>query len=101
MKIKKGDTVVVGAGKDRGKQAKVLRAFPDDEKVLVEGVNMVRKHERAKKQGQKGQIVSRPMPIQVSNVAVYCSQCGKGVRLHIESVNGKRVRLCVYCRKEL
>lgn len=70
MKIHKGDTVKILAGRDRGKSGKVLAAFPKLERVLVEGVNKVKKHERPRKAGQKGQIVERAMPIHISNVAL-------------------------------
>lgn len=68
MHIKKNDTVKILTGKDKGKTGKVLKAFPKEGKVLVEGVNMYKKHERARTQGQKGQTVERAMPIQASNV---------------------------------
>ena len=69
MHIKKGDTVKILTGKDKGKTGKVLKAFPKENKVLVEGVNIYKKHERARTEGQKGQVVERAVPIQVSNVA--------------------------------
>lgn len=68
MHIKKGDTVKVISGDDRGQTGKVLQSFPKKNKVVVEGVNVINKHERAKKQGQKGQTVKRPMPMSVSNL---------------------------------
>jgi large subunit ribosomal protein L24 len=68
MHIKKGDTVKILTGKDKGKTGKVLKAFPKENKVLVEGVNIYKKHERARKEGQKGQVVERSVPIQASNV---------------------------------
>jgi large subunit ribosomal protein L24 len=68
MHIKKGDTVKVLSGDDRGKTAKVVRAFPAEGKVLLEGVNMVKKHERSRKQGGKGQVVERAVPIHASKV---------------------------------
>ena len=70
MHIKKGDTVKILAGDDKGKTAKVLKAFPAMGKVLVEGVNVMKRHERARKQGQKGQVVDKAMPINASNVAL-------------------------------
>jgi large subunit ribosomal protein L24 len=69
MHIKKGDTVKILTGKDKGKTGKVLKAYPAENKVLVEGVNIFKKHERARKEGQKGQVVERAVPIQASNVA--------------------------------
>lgn len=68
MKIKKGDTVVILSGKDRGRTGKVLRALPKEDRVVVEGAHVVKKHERARKSNQKGQIVEKAMPIHVSNV---------------------------------
>ena len=68
MHIKKNDTVKILTGKDKGKTGKVLKAFPREGKVLVEGINMYKKHERARKEGQKGQVVERAMPMQASNV---------------------------------
>lgn len=69
MHVKKGDMVTILAGRDRGKSGKILAAFPKRGRVLVEGVNKVKKHERPRKAGQKGQIVERAMPIHISNVA--------------------------------
>ena len=68
MHIKKGDNVIVITGKDKGKKAKVLKAFPRENKVLVEGLNMYKRHQRPRKSNEKGQIVSTPRPIAVSNV---------------------------------
>ena len=68
MKIKKDDSVIVITGKDKGKKGKVTRAFPKENKVIVEGINVRKKHQRARRQGSKGQIVEMAMPINVSNV---------------------------------
>ncbi len=68
MKIKKGDKVTIITGKDKGKSGSVVRAFPQDSKVLVEGINLKKVHERARKQGEKGKIVERALPVHVSNV---------------------------------
>ncbi len=68
MKIKKNDNVIVIAGKDKGKTGKIARAFPAKDLVIVEGVNMKKKHQRATKSNSKGQIVEKPMPVHVSNV---------------------------------
>ncbi len=69
MNIKTGDTIIMLSGDDRGKTAKVIKAFPREGKVLVEGVNVIKRHEKSRREGQKGQIVERPMPVDVSNVA--------------------------------
>jgi large subunit ribosomal protein L24 len=68
MKIKKGDTVKIISGDDKGKKSKVLRVFPKLDRVLVEGVNVMKRHERPRKQGSKGQTVEKAMPVHVSNV---------------------------------
>ncbi|HWA32421.1 MAG TPA: 50S ribosomal protein L24 [Candidatus Paceibacterota bacterium] len=68
MKLKKGDNVIVLAGKDKGRKGKILKAMPRDNKVLVEGINMVKRHERPRKESEKGQVLSVPMPIHASNV---------------------------------
>ncbi len=68
MHVKKGDTVKILSGDDKGKTAKVVRAFPKEGKVLVEGMNMMKKHERSKKQDGKGQVVERAMPMHASKV---------------------------------
>ncbi len=70
MKIKKDDNVIVLTGKDKGKSGKVLKSFPKENKVLVSGINVFKKHQRPTKQGQKGQVVEKSGPIHVSNVAL-------------------------------
>ena len=70
MNIKKGDTVKILTGDDKGKTGKVLKAFPADNKVLVEGINTIKRHQKPTREGQKGQIVEKPMPMNVSNVAL-------------------------------
>lgn len=68
MHVKKGDIVKILSGDDKGKTGKIVKAFPDQNKVIVEGVNIIKKHERPKKQGQKGQVVERTLPINASKV---------------------------------
>jgi len=98
--IKKGDQVKILAGKDRGKTAKVLRIVGD--KVLVEGVNLFKKHERARHEGKKGQMIERAMPINTSNVALYCDKCKKGVRVGTSTdSNGKKTRICRSCKSNI
>lgn len=95
MKIKKGDTVKVIAGKDKGKQGVIAQAFPKKMQVLVEGVNIVRKHQKSNRRGSQGQVVAKPMPIDVSNVAL--TEKGKAVRvgytLEGEGDKVKKVRI--------
>jgi large subunit ribosomal protein L24 len=68
MKIKKGDNVIIIAGKDKGKKGKVIRALPKENKVVVEGLNLMKRHQRPRKSGEKGSVVSAAMPLSVSNV---------------------------------
>ena len=93
MNIKKNDTVVVIAGADKGKTGKVLKSFPDRFAVLVEGVNVRKKHERARRSDQKGQIIEKPNPIHVSNVSIADPANGKPSRVGIRIVGEKRVRV--------
>lgn len=69
MHIKKGDNVIILSGDDKGKTGKVTKAFPRESKVVIEGMNIIRKHERARKEGQKGQVIERAMPMHASKVA--------------------------------
>ena len=93
MKIKKGDNVVVIAGKDKGKSGKVLRAIPTENRVVVEGVNVAKRHQRARRRGESGQIVDKTLPIHVSNVAFVDPKNGKPTRIGITKENGKRARV--------
>lgn len=85
LHVHKGDTVLVLAGKDRGKEGTVVRTFPRDSKVIVEGVNIVKKHMRAGRGIQAG-IIEKAMPLHVSNVMVKCTECGKPTRIGHERV---------------
>ncbi len=104
MNIKKGDNVKMLTGKDRAKTGKVLFVFPEEGKVVVEGLNTIKKHQRAKKEGQKGQIISKERAINVSNVQLICPKCGKPTRIghKIEIPSGQKknknkIRLCKKC----
>lgn len=91
MKVHKGDNVQIIAGKDRGKKGKVLRAFPATDQVLVEGVNLRKKHQRATKNNPRGQIIEKTMPIHVSNVMVVDPKSGKPTRVGRQtSADGKK-----------
>ena len=99
MKIKKGDSIIVIAGKDKGKTGKVLVAYPRDNKVLVEGVNISKKHQRAQKSGAKGQIIDKTMPINVSNVVI--NDNGKRARVGKKLIGDKFVRINKKTGKEI
>ena len=93
MKIKKGDIVKIISGKDKNKTGKVLRAFPAREQVLIENVNMKKKHQKPKKGGQKGQIIEKTYPIHISNVAFIDSKTKKATKIGKKLVKGKFVRV--------
>lgn len=97
MKIKKGDNVLVIAGKDKGKTGKILKAFPKEMKILVEGVNFRKKHARPKKEGEKGQTVEVSSPINVSNVKIICPKCGKAARIGYKKEKDRKLRICKKC----
>ncbi len=94
MTIKKGDNVVVITGKEKGKTGKVLEVFPEQNRVLVDGVNIVSRHQKARNQQEKSGIVKKPAPINASNVMVVCPVCGKATRVHHKEIDGKKVRVC-------
>lgn len=101
MKIKKGDLVKILTGKDRNKKGRVLKAFPRVEKVLVEGVNLVKKHRKAVRKGEKGERISLSMPIEVSNVQLVCPKCSKLTRVGSKIVEKNKFRICKKCGAEI
>jgi len=95
MKIKKGDTVQVLAGKDRGKQGEVMFALPDVGKVIVDGVNIVKKHQKPTRATMQGGIIDKDMPIDVSNVAIVSPSDGKPTRIGYRfTPDGRKIRVC-------
>lgn len=101
LSVKKGDKVLVIAGKDKGKQAKVIAANPKQSRVLVEGVNIISKTQKAKSAQEKSAIVKKEAPVDVSNVQVVCPKCGKATRVAHKIVDGKNVRVCKKCNAVL
>ena len=98
MKIKKNDTVLVIAGKDKGKKGKVRFAYPDDERVMVEGINMIKKHTKAKGQVRQAGIIEREAPISVSDVMLLCAKCNKPARVGYSILqDGRKARFCRVC----
>ncbi len=93
MKIRKGDTVKIMAGADRGKTGKVLRAFPEDNKILVEGINMKKKHMKPRQEGKSGQMVDKFHPISVSNAMLLDPKSGEPTRVGKKKVGEKMVRV--------
>jgi large subunit ribosomal protein L24 len=99
LKIKKGDTVMVIAGKARGKTGKVLRVEPEKERVVIERLNMIKRHRRPSPQNPQG-IIEKEAPIHVSNVMFYCPRCSDGVRLGAKQTDSGRLRICRACGSE-
>ena len=97
MRIKKGDTVKILSGNDKGKQGEVLEVIPKSEKILVKGVNIRKKHVKPRKQGEEGGIISVECSINSSKVNVVCPKCGKSTRVEYKIENDKKVRVCKKC----
>lgn len=101
LKVIKGDTVQVLNGKDRGKKGRVVRVWPDDAKILVEGVNQVKRHEKVRpaqgRSGIEGGIIVKELPIPVSKVAVVCGSCDKATRIGYDEGRDGKIRVCRKC----
>ena len=111
MRIKKGDNIIVISGKDRGKLGKIIRVLParrslgaggpNNEKVIVENINLKKKHQRPKTGGKKGEKIEVPRPIPGSTVALVCKNCGKPTRAGRQILpDGKKIRICKKCGLE-
>lgn len=101
LHVKSGDTVVVISGDSKGVRGKVIAASPEEGKVIVEGANIVSKHSKARRQGEKSQIVKTEGAIYASKVQLVCPKCNKGVRTKVNVVDGKKVRVCTKCGAEI
>jgi large subunit ribosomal protein L24 len=103
MKIKKGDTVLVISGDDRGKTGKVLKVFSEKNRVIVEGVNFIKRHTRQTQQMQKGGIIEKEAPVHVSNLMLHCPKCSSPTKVAFRILEGegegrpKKVRICRKC----
>lgn len=101
MSIRKGDKVRVIAGKDKGKESRVLRAFPEKQRLVVEYVNMIKKHQRPSQRQPQGGILEVEGTIHVSNVMLLCPSCGQASRLARRREDGQRVRVCKKCGNDI
>ena len=101
MKIHKNDNVLIISGKDKGRKGKVIEALPRQNKIIVEGINLRKKHMKPKKSGEKGQIVETPAFLNASDVKVVCSKCGKAVRTGYKLEGKKKYRICKKCKQEV
>ncbi len=101
MKVKKNDTVLIISGKYRGRKGKILKSFPKMDKLLIEGINLRKKHQKPKKTGDKGQIIEIPAPIHISNVKIICPKCKKATRIGYRIEGGEKYRICKKCDKTI
>ena len=100
--VRKGDTVVVIAGKERGKRGKVLRVIPEKGRVIVERINMIKKHQRPTQKLRQGGIIEREGPLALSNVLLVCARCDKPARTGIKLLaDGRKVRTCKRCGESI
>lgn len=99
MKLIKGDSVKVVAGKDKGKVGKILRVYEDAGKVMVENVNQYKRHLKKRSQSEQSQIVTLTKPLALANVALICPKCNRVTRVGYELEKGKKVRICKKCNK--
>ena len=100
MKIRKNDTVLVITGKDKGKQGKVRSAYPKNERLLIEGINFIKKHTRAKTQVKQAGIIEREAPLHMSDVMLLCGRCNHPTRVGFRFLeDGKKVRTCCVCHE--
>ncbi|KKS08314.1 MAG: 50S ribosomal protein L24 [Parcubacteria group bacterium GW2011_GWB1_41_4] len=101
LKLKKGDFVKVVSGKDKGKQAKILRTIPDSGKVVLEGLFLVKKIKRPKKAGEKAEIMNVSMPVFASKLMLICSSCGKASRSGYSLTDKEKTRVCRRCGNKI
>ena len=102
MKIKKGDRVLVLSGKDKGKEGEVMRAIPAADKVIVDGVNVSKRHTKATRATMQGGIIDKDMPLPVSAVAIVCPSCGRATRVGYRfDDQARKIRICRKCGGDL
>ena len=101
MKLKKGDTVLIISGKDRGRTAKILKSLVKERQILVDGINLKKKHVKPRKEGDKGQVVSVAAPLDISNVKFICPKCSKATRVGYKIEKDKKFRICKKCQSEV
>lgn len=101
MRIKKDDKIKIISGKDLGKEGKVLHTLKKEGRIVVEGINLIKKHTRPKKEGEKGQRVEIPASLDVSNAMLVCPKCSKPTRVGYSLSGDKKTRVCKKCKKEI
>jgi len=101
MKVKKGDNILITAGKDKGRTGKILKVLVKEEAVLVEGINLKKKHSKPRKEGEKGQVIQVPAPLNISNIKIICPKCGKAARVGYAIENKEKYRICKKCKQKI
>ncbi len=101
MKFKKGDQIIVTAGKDKGRKGKIEKIFPTESKVLVPGINMYKRHMKKRDEKRPGGIIDFPRPMQMGNVALVCPKCGKPTRVGYIITKNEKVRICRKCEQKI
>lgn len=101
MNLKKGDKVKIISGNDRGKEGKILAVFPEDGRIMVDGVNIKKKHARPRRQGQKGERIEKPAPFNASRAMIVCGSCGRATRVGWREEGGKKIRVCKKCKGDI
>ncbi len=101
MRIKKGDNVRILSGKDRGKTGKVIKVYPGRERLIVENINLVKKHKKSRQSNEQSERMTIAAPIHVSTVMLICPKCSKPTRLGVKEIDGKKVRICKKCQAEI
>ncbi|MCZ2846310.1 MAG: 50S ribosomal protein L24 [Candidatus Bathyarchaeota archaeon] len=100
MRLKKGDQVLIIKGKDRKRKGKILKTFSREKKVLVEGLNLRKRHLRPKKEREKGEIVEIPTPLDISKAKLICPMCKKLTKVGYKKTGERKYRVCKKCKKE-
>lgn len=101
MEIKKGDLILITKGKDRGKSGKVIKVLPKENRLIIDGLNLIKKIKKPKKTGEKGEIMSVPGPINRANVKLVCPNCKKPTRISHTFEGGKNCRQCKKCKTKI
>jgi len=101
MKIRKNDQVLIISGKDRGRKGRVIEVLPKERRIVVEGINLRKKHIKPKRSGEKGQIVEVPVSLDVSNTKFICQKCKKTARVGYKIEGKKKYRICKKCGEEI
>ncbi|MCX6736861.1 MAG: 50S ribosomal protein L24 [Candidatus Parcubacteria bacterium] len=101
MKIKKGDNVIIIKGKDRNKTGKVLQVFIEKNRIIVEGINLFKKHQKPKKEGSKGEVVNVPRSLNVSNAMIFCKNCNSPARISFKIEGDTKYRVCQKCGSKI